>query len=39
MEISGSIAAEVVRLMQDWENVQVMDDLQKVPRVVIARKR
>ena len=39
MEISGSIAAEAVRLMQDWENVQVMDDLQKVPRVVIARKR
>ncbi len=38
MEISGTIADEVTRLLQDWNAVQIRPDLQSIPRVVQARK-
>ncbi len=37
-EISGTIASAVVHLLRDWENVEVINDLQKIPRVVIAKR-
>jgi len=38
MEISGTIAEEVRKLLQGWQNVQIRPDLQTIPRVVIAQK-
>jgi len=38
MEISGTIAEEVKRLLQGWDDVQIHPDLQSIPRVVQARK-
>ncbi len=39
MEISGTIAELVKRLLEGWEDVQVKLDLQSIPRVVLARKQ
>lgn len=39
MEISGTIAKEVERLLQGWENVQIKPDLQSIPRVALAQKK
>jgi len=38
MEISGTIAAGVQRLLHSWNNVQLAHDLQGIPRVASARK-
>lgn len=38
MEISGSIVDRVQNLLLNWEDVQVTEDLQSIPRVVRARK-
>ncbi len=38
MEISGTIADEVRRLLDGWEKVQIDSDLQGIPRVARARK-
>jgi release factor glutamine methyltransferase len=38
VEISGTIAEEVTRLLRDWKEVQIRPDLQSIPRVVQARK-
>jgi release factor glutamine methyltransferase len=38
MEISGTIAEEVRKLLEDWQDVQIKPDLQSIPRVVQARK-
>ena len=38
MEISGTIAEEVKRLLRDWSDGQVTADLQSIPRVIRARK-
>jgi release factor glutamine methyltransferase len=38
MEISGTIAEEVRRLLQDWNDVSIRPDLQSIPRVAQARK-
>ncbi|HKV80409.1 MAG TPA: peptide chain release factor N(5)-glutamine methyltransferase [Candidatus Sulfotelmatobacter sp.] len=38
IEISGTIAEEVRRLLEGWQEVQVKPDLQSIPRVVQARK-
>jgi release factor glutamine methyltransferase len=38
IEISGTIAAEVRRLLSAWDQVHVKNDLQDIPRVVVARK-
>jgi release factor glutamine methyltransferase len=38
MEISGTIAGRVQELLSDWENVQITNDLQGIPRVASARK-
>ena len=38
MEISGTLADEVKRLLMDWDDVQIKPDLQSVPRVAQARK-
>jgi release factor glutamine methyltransferase len=37
MEISGTIADRVQRLLSDWDDVQTMNDLQGIPRVISAR--
>ena len=37
MEISGTIAAGVERLLAGWEQVQIARDLQNIARVVVAR--
>jgi release factor glutamine methyltransferase len=37
IEISGTIVEQVRRLMVDWDEVQIKNDLQKIPRVAIAR--
>lgn len=39
MEISGSIASKVKTLTRDWAVSDVLNDLQGIPRVVVARKR
>jgi len=36
-EISGSIAAAVERLLESWEEVRIIPDLQSIPRVAQAR--
>lgn len=38
MEISGTIASRVHGLLTEWEDVQIMKDLQGIHRVVSARK-
>jgi release factor glutamine methyltransferase len=38
MEISGTIAEEVRKLLEGWEEVAIKPDLQSIPRVVQARK-
>jgi release factor glutamine methyltransferase len=38
MEISGTIAEEVKRLLRDWNEPLIRPDLQSIPRVVQARK-
>ena len=39
LEISGTIVNEVRRLLKDWSEVDVIADLQSIPRVVRARKK
>lgn len=38
LEISGTVASEVERLLSDWEEVQIIPDLQSIARVARARK-
>jgi release factor glutamine methyltransferase len=38
MEISGTIADGVRRLLEDWDEVRITNDLQGIPRVASARK-
>jgi release factor glutamine methyltransferase len=38
MEISGTIAEEVRKLLEGWEDVQIKPDLQSILRVAIAKK-
>jgi release factor glutamine methyltransferase len=38
MEISGSIAEDVTRMLRDWNQVTIRPDLQSIPRVLQARK-
>jgi release factor glutamine methyltransferase len=38
MEISGTIADAVTRLLNSWQNVAIQPDLQSIPRVVRAQK-
>jgi release factor glutamine methyltransferase len=38
MEISGTIADRVRELLSGWEDIQITNDLQGIPRVVSARK-
>jgi len=38
MEISGTIAGEVRNLLEGWHNVEVIPDLQSIPRVIRAQK-
>jgi release factor glutamine methyltransferase len=39
MEISGTIVEGAKRLLTTWDDVQVKNDLQGIPRVISARKR
>lgn len=39
LEISGTIAERVKRLLSNWQQVNVADDLQGIPRVISAHKR
>lgn len=39
MEISGTIAQEVERLLRSWTEVKMVNDLQGIPRVVSAGKK
>jgi release factor glutamine methyltransferase len=38
MEINGTIAEEVRKLLEGWQDVQIKPDLQSIPRIVIAKK-
>jgi len=38
LEISGTIADPVRSLLGGWDDVQIVPDLQSIPRVVRARK-
>ena len=38
MEISDTIAQSVLRLLEDWKEVKLTNDLQNIPRIVSARK-
>lgn len=38
MEISGSIASRVQKLLSSWTEVRLAEDLQGIPRIAIARK-
>jgi release factor glutamine methyltransferase len=38
MEISGTIAEDVKRLLSGWDKVEIKPDLQSIPRVVLAKK-
>jgi release factor glutamine methyltransferase len=38
LEISGTIAEHVKKLLRDWNGVQIKPDLQSIPRVALARK-
>ena len=37
MEISGTIVMQVRKLLAGWDNVQVKNDLQNIPRVALAK--
>jgi release factor glutamine methyltransferase len=37
MEISGTIAGKVERLLRDWAGVTTIPDLQGIPRVIVAK--
>jgi release factor glutamine methyltransferase len=39
MEVSGTIAEEVLEMLKGWEEVKVKPDLQSIPRIVQARKQ
>ncbi len=39
LEVSGGIAGSVQLLLNDWDDVRVIPDLQSIPRIVQARKR
>jgi release factor glutamine methyltransferase len=39
LEISGTIADKVERLLEDWDEVRIIPDLQSISRVAQARKR
>lgn len=38
MEISGTIAEDVGKLLHGWQNFEIKPDLQSIPRVAMARK-
>jgi release factor glutamine methyltransferase len=38
MEISGTIADETKQLLTGWDDLRVINDLQSIPRVVLARR-
>jgi len=38
LEMSGTIATGVARLLKDWHDLQITNDLQGIPRVTAARK-
>jgi hypothetical protein len=38
MEISGTIAQRVRDLLSGWQDLQITNDLQAIPRVASARK-
>jgi len=38
MEISGTIVDRVRQLLEGWDDVQAITDLQSIPRVVRTRK-
>jgi hypothetical protein len=38
IEISGTIADGVKRLLAEWRQVQIANDLQGIPRVAFAQK-
>jgi release factor glutamine methyltransferase len=38
MEISGTIAGDVKRLLASWDQVEIKPDLQSIPRVALAQK-
>jgi len=38
MEISGTIAEPVRRLLEDWQEVRILPDLQSISRLAVARK-
>lgn len=38
MEISGTIADDVLKLLCNWKNVEIKPDLQSIPRVALACK-
>jgi release factor glutamine methyltransferase len=38
LEISGTIASQVMHLLRDWQDIQLTPDLQSIPRVARARK-
>ncbi len=38
LEISGTIAARVKQLLSEWQQVQITNDLQGIPRVAIAQR-
>jgi release factor glutamine methyltransferase len=37
MEISGTIAQSVLRLLEDWQEVKLTNDLQNIPRIISAK--
>jgi release factor glutamine methyltransferase len=37
MEISGTVAEGVLRLLKGWRNLRVVNDLQAIPRVAVAQ--
>lgn len=38
MEISGTIAGQVNKLLEGWQEVHIKPDLQSIPRIAVARK-
>lgn len=39
MEISGTIAEDVRKLLDGWQNLEIKPDLESIPRVAVAQKR
>ena len=39
MEISGTIVEGTKQLLNGWEEIRIVKDLQGIPRVVAARKK